>query len=145
LRPLPIQDGPVDRALDRAAAAIVDGGGAGGEAVVSAGVRECGNAGMRECERFSLQWKADELPSPRCEDGPMQNPKDLAISGRALELALAVYRLTEQFPSPERFGLTAPMRRAAVSVGSNIAEGCGRWGNREFLQFLQVSYSSATE
>ena len=75
----------------------------------------------------------------------MQNPKDLAISGRALELALAVYRLTEQFPSPERFGLTAPMRRAAVSVGSNIAEGCGRWGNREFLQFLQVSYSSATE
>jgi four helix bundle protein len=75
----------------------------------------------------------------------MQDPKNLAVSGRAIELALAVYRLTRQFPADERFGLTAQMRRAAVSVGSNIAEGCGRWGSREFLHFLQVSYSSAAE
>jgi four helix bundle protein len=75
----------------------------------------------------------------------MQDPKNLAVSNRALELALAVYRLTRQFPTEERFGLTAQMRRAAVSVGSNIAEGCGRWGNRELLQFLHVAYSSAAE
>jgi four helix bundle protein len=65
----------------------------------------------------------------------MQDPKNLAVSGRAIELALAVYRLTRQFPADERFGLSAQMRRAAVSVGSNIAEGCGRWSNRELLQF----------
>jgi len=75
----------------------------------------------------------------------MQDPKNLAVSARAIELALAVYRLTQEFPADERFGLTAQMRRAAVSVGSNIAEGCGRWSKREFLQFLQVAYSSAAE
>ncbi len=75
----------------------------------------------------------------------MQDPKNLAVSSRAIELALAVYRLTREFPADERFGLTAQMRRAAVSVGSNIAEGCGRWGNRELLHFLHVAYSSAAE
>ena len=75
----------------------------------------------------------------------MQNPKDLVVWQRSLELALAVYRLTDQFPSREQFGLTSQMRRAAVSVGSNIAEGCGRWSSRELLQFLQVAYSSAAE
>ena len=75
----------------------------------------------------------------------MQNPNKLDVSGRALELAVAVYRITDQFPAQERFGLTAQMRDAAVSIGSNIAEGCGRFGRRELLQFLQVSYSSAAE
>ena len=75
----------------------------------------------------------------------MQNPNKLDVSGRALELAVAVYRLTDHFPSHERFGLTRQMRDAAVSIGSNISEGCGRWGRRELLQFLQVSYSSAAE
>ncbi|HEX7979210.1 MAG TPA: four helix bundle protein [Gemmatimonadaceae bacterium] len=75
----------------------------------------------------------------------MQNPKALIVWQRSLDLALAVYRLTGQFPSHEQFGLTAQMRRAAVSVGSNIVEGCGRWGSRELLQFLQIAYSSAAE
>jgi four helix bundle protein len=75
----------------------------------------------------------------------MQNPNKLRVSGSALELAVAVYRLTDQFPTQERFGLTAQMRDAAVSIGSNIAEGCGRSGRRELLQFLQISYSSAAE
>jgi four helix bundle protein len=61
----------------------------------------------------------------------MQNPNKLAVSGRALDLAVAVYRLTDQFPAQERFGLTAQMRDAALSIGSNISEGCGRWGRRE--------------
>ena len=75
----------------------------------------------------------------------MQDHNKLAVYGRAAELALAVYRLTSRFPADERFGLSAQMRRAAVSVGSNIAEGCGRWGRRELLQFLQLAYSSAAE
>lgn len=50
----------------------------------------------------------------------------------AVDLAIAVYRLTTSFPTSERYGLTDQMRRAAVSVGSNIAEGAGRSGDREF-------------
>jgi four helix bundle protein len=75
----------------------------------------------------------------------MQDPKNLAVYRLAVPLAVSVYRLTDHFPSQERFSLTAQMRRASVSVGSNIAEGCGRWGNRELLQFLQMAYSSTCE
>jgi len=75
----------------------------------------------------------------------MQDPKKLAVYRLAIPLAVSVYRLTDHFPSQERFGLTSQMRRASISVGSNIAEGCGRWGNRELLQFLQMSYSSTCE
>jgi four helix bundle protein len=75
----------------------------------------------------------------------MRNPKKLAVLESALVLAVDVYRLTNGFPSGERFGLSAQMRRAAVSVGSNIAEGCGRSGDRELLQFLSVSRASSTE
>ena len=59
-------------------------------------------------------------------------------------LALDVYRLTQTFPSVERFGLTAQMRRSAVSIPSNIAEGAGRDG-RAFRQFLQYAAGSASE
>jgi four helix bundle protein len=73
----------------------------------------------------------------------MQNPKDLAVYRDSLELAVAVYRLTEHFPSHERFGLTSQMRRGAVSIGSNISEGCGRWGNRELVHYVQMAYAAA--
>jgi four helix bundle protein len=75
----------------------------------------------------------------------MQDPKDLAVYRRAVELAVAVYRLTEYFPSHERFGLTSQMRRGVVSIGSNISEGCGRWGNRELVHYLQMAYAAACE
>ena len=75
----------------------------------------------------------------------MQNPKDLTVYGHAVELAVAVYRLTEHFPSHERFGLTSQMRRGVVSIGSNISEGCGRWGNRELVHYLQMAYAAAGE
>jgi len=75
----------------------------------------------------------------------MQNPNDLTVYKYSVELAVAVYRFTEHFPSHERFGLTSQMRRGVVSIGSNIAEGCGRWGSREFVHFLQMSYSAACE
>ena len=53
--------------------------------------------------------------------------------------------MTASFPPSERFGLTDQMRRAAVSVGSNIAEGAGRFGDREFLRFVHIAYASASE
>ena len=60
-------------------------------------------------------------------------------------LAVSIYRLTATFPANERFGLTAQMRRAAVAIGSNIAEGCGRQGNREFLHALYLARGEASE
>ena len=75
----------------------------------------------------------------------MRNPSSLAVADQAMALAVAVYHLTNAFPADERFGLVAQMRRAAVSIGSNIGEGCGRSGNREFLRFLQIARGSSTE
>ena len=75
----------------------------------------------------------------------MQPTTNLRVAEQATKLAVAVYRMTSGFPADERFGLTAQMRRAAVSVGSNIAEGCGRRGNRELLQFLYIASGSASE
>ena len=60
-------------------------------------------------------------------------------------LTVAVYRLTDGFPPQERFGLAAQMRLAAVSIGSNIAEGCGRRTNKELLNFLYTASGSASE
>ena len=62
--------------------------------------------------------------------------KELKIWQKGMSLAKSVNRLTMRFPADERFGLSAQMRRAAVSVPSNIAEGQARHGTREFLQFL---------
>jgi four helix bundle protein len=75
----------------------------------------------------------------------MQPTENLRVAEQATKLAVAVYRMTSAFPPDERFGITAQMRRAAVSVGSNIAEGCGRRGNRELLQFLYIASGSASE
>jgi four helix bundle protein len=69
----------------------------------------------------------------------------LDVAARARELVIAVYRTTGTFPPNERYGLAAQMRRAAVSIASNIAEGTGRGGNREFLRFLYIALGSATE
>ena len=75
----------------------------------------------------------------------MQDPAKLAVTEHAYRLAIAVYRLTAKFPADERFGLIQQMRRAAVSIGSNIAEGCGRRGDRELLNSLYVAFGEAKE
>ena len=61
------------------------------------------------------------------------------------ELTLLVYRVTAKFPVEERFGLTTQMRRAVVSIGANIAEGCGRGSDGDKQRFLQMSFGSAVE
>ena len=75
----------------------------------------------------------------------MQDPKNLAVTEHAYRLAIGVYRLTATFPAEERYGLVQQMRRAAVSIGSNISEGCGRRGDRELLNCLYVSLAEAKE
>ncbi len=71
--------------------------------------------------------------------------KDLIVWQRAYELTLTIYRLTKKFPHEEQYGLVSQMRRAAVSVVSNIAEGHSRKGKAEYIQFLSVAYGSLSE
>ena len=71
--------------------------------------------------------------------------KDLIAWQKAMDLVVAVYRLTAEFPREERFGLTAQARAAAVSIPSNIAEGYGRSSKREYMRFLGIARGSANE
>jgi four helix bundle protein len=71
--------------------------------------------------------------------------KELLVWQKAMVLARETYRVTASFPGDERFGLTSQMRRSAVSVPSNIAEGQARQGSREFLQFLSHASGSLAE
>ena len=71
--------------------------------------------------------------------------KELLIWQKGMLLAKGVYGLTASFPADERFGLVSQMRRAAISVPSNIAEGQARQGTREFLQFLSHASGSPAE
>jgi four helix bundle protein len=64
---------------------------------------------------------------------------------RAMDLVAAIYKLTRLFPSDERFGLTNQIRRAAVSVPSNIAEGQGRRSDKDFVRYLKIANSSRQE
>lgn len=75
----------------------------------------------------------------------MSNHRDLEVWNRALELAAEVYRVTGSIPSEERYGLTSQIRRSAVSVPSNIAEGSGRGGTQELLHFLRIANGSLQE
>ena len=71
--------------------------------------------------------------------------RDLRVWQHAMELALATYRVTSEFPKYELYGLAQQMRRAAVSVASNIAEGKGRQYDKEFRQFLFHARGSLLE
>jgi four helix bundle protein len=71
--------------------------------------------------------------------------RDLRVWSEGVELARAIYKLTATFPFEEKFGLTAQLRRAAVSVPSNIAEGSVRHSRRDFCRFLEISLGSLAE
>ena len=75
----------------------------------------------------------------------MHSFRDLTVWQKSMDLVTLVYQLTEKFPSDERFGLTSQMRRAVVSIPSNIAEGRRRGTSREYRQFLQIAYGSGGE
>jgi four helix bundle protein len=71
--------------------------------------------------------------------------KELKVWHKAYDLALAVYEVSRSFPREEMYGLTSQLRRASVSVGANIAEGCGRRSDGELVRFLQIARGSASE
>jgi len=77
--------------------------------------------------------------------GTFKSYRDLEVWQKAMALAKNIYRATVDFPSEERFGLVNQMRRAAVSIPSNIAEGHARSGAREFQRFVSIALGSVAE
>jgi len=75
----------------------------------------------------------------------IKNYKDLDIWKRSIKLVEDIYRITKTFPKEELYGLTSQMRRAAVSIPSNIAEGFTRFHNKEYKQFLYIALGSCSE
>jgi four helix bundle protein len=75
----------------------------------------------------------------------LRDYKRLKVWPKAHSLALGVYRATDSFPRSERFGLTSQIRRAAVSISSNIAEGCGRRTQADLARFLDQAAGSTQE
>jgi len=71
--------------------------------------------------------------------------RELKVWEKPHRLALSVYRATAAFPTEEKYALTHQIRRAATSIPTNIAEGCGRGGEKELARFLQISMGSASE
>jgi len=75
----------------------------------------------------------------------LKNYKELKVWQKAYHLCIEIYKITKDFPKEERYGLTSQIRRASVSVPSNIAEGYGRKTTREYIQALYVAYGSNCE
>jgi four helix bundle protein len=75
----------------------------------------------------------------------MQDFRNLRVWERAHQLALDIYKSSSAFPREEIYGLTSQMRRASISIGANIAEGCCRQGDAELRRFLQIAMGSASE
>lgn len=71
--------------------------------------------------------------------------KDLIVWQKSIDLVLETYRLTDHFPTSEQYGLTSQMRRAAVSIPSNIAEGYSRKHRQEYIQFVKIAFGSGAE
>jgi len=75
----------------------------------------------------------------------IRNHKDLEVWKKSMDLVSNIYKITESFPNKELYGLTNQIRRAAVSVPSNIAEGAARSSKKEFIQFLYIALGSLSE
>ena len=75
----------------------------------------------------------------------MQDFTSLKVWQKAHTLTIDVYRITKNFPSEEKFGLISQIRRACISIESNLAEGCGRNSYKEFARFISIAQGSAFE
>ena len=75
----------------------------------------------------------------------MKNHMDLDVWKNSMNLVEIIYKLSSQFPKEEIYGLTSQIRRASVSIPSNISEGSARNSNKEFIQFLYISLGSTAE
>jgi four helix bundle protein len=75
----------------------------------------------------------------------LKNYKGLNVWQKSYELCLEIYKITAKFPNEERYGLTSQIRRSAVSIPSNIAEGYGRKTTVDYIRMLYISYGSVCE
>ncbi len=75
----------------------------------------------------------------------MRDFRSLKVWERSHYLATSIYRMTAFFPKDEKYGLTRQLRRCRVSIPANIAEGCGRRGEKELARFLNIALGSASE
>ncbi len=75
----------------------------------------------------------------------LKNYKELNVWQKSYELCLKIYRITAKFPNEEKYGLTSQIRRSAVSIPSNIAEGYGRKTTVDYIRMLYISYGSVCE
>jgi four helix bundle protein len=77
--------------------------------------------------------------------GSIQSYKDLEVWKRSFSFSLEIYKVTAVFPSEEKFGITSQLRRAAVSIPTNIAEGWSRKSTKSYIQFLNIAIGSLAE
>ncbi len=75
----------------------------------------------------------------------VKNYRDLLVWQKSMTLVTNVYKLIENLPSEEKYGLQSQIKRSAISIPSNIAEGHSRWYKKEFLHHLSISYGSLAE
>ena len=75
----------------------------------------------------------------------MNRFKELLVWQKAVEMSISIYQITDNFPAKEVYGLTSQLRRSAVSIPSNLAEGAGRNKPREFVNFIGIALGSAFE
>ena len=75
----------------------------------------------------------------------MRNYRDLQVWSKAHDLTLELYRFLDGFPREEIYGITGQLRRAAASIGANLAEGCGRRTSTELARFVRIAMGSASE
>ena len=90
-------------------------------------------------------WRREAIGRRKLRTLFMRDHTKLRAFELADQLAVATYRATRDFPSDERFGLVSQMRRAGVSVASNIVEGCARHSEADYLRFLDMAYASCRE
>ena len=89
--------------------------------------------------RYSVTWSQDYRKQK------MKSHKDLTVYKTSIDLVIDIYRLSREFPGDEKFGLIGQIRRAAVSIPSNIAEGAARNSKKEFGRFLYIALGSLAE
>jgi four helix bundle protein len=75
----------------------------------------------------------------------IKSHKDLKVWQESMDLVIQIYKLVENFPKHEVYGLSSQIRRASISIPSNIAEGAGRKGGKEFTRFLYIALGSLSE
>jgi four helix bundle protein len=83
--------------------------------------------------------------TPVPSEAGLRNYRDLQVWDKAHKLTLDLYRVSREFPREETYGITSQLRRAAVSVGANLAEGCGRRTSNELARFVKIAMGSASE